>query len=208
MRTLRWTSRAHLAILIFCGAFVFFCSCSEEQPTGIDGDNLDLAGASVEIPPPTSPENLIRALVAIYNAGDLPAAERLRAYANLFPPADHPDLDFTFFFQPRDVALGTPSSWGLEDELQATGNMFAAQDRGEIHTIALGLTIADVGQVELVREGQRQGRIRVLATQVGLSVLTGPDEGMRVANGAAEFHCVQAGDRWYIVEWRDLPMNP
>ena len=123
---------AQLAALLFClcGALVLLPACND-HPTSVTSESPGYAGPSADIPPPSNPANLIHALTGIYNAGELPAVERLRLYASLFPPADHSRLGFRFIFQPRDVEQGAPPSWGLEDELRSAGNMFKAQEIGE-----------------------------------------------------------------------------
>jgi hypothetical protein len=150
--------------------------------------------------------NLVQAIVGIYNSGDLPAEARLRAYANLFPPADHPTLGFVFRLQPRDVERGSPASWGLEDELRSAGRMFRAQESGRILQLALTLNIASADPVEF--EEGTEDCIRVLATNVNLSLQMSSGRRMQVANGMAEFLCAPDGDRWYITDWRDVQMNP
>jgi hypothetical protein len=209
MRARPWLVRGHLVVWLICAitAPMLMPGCSsDDNPAHVDIHHPGAVELPTDIPPPTSPTNLVQAIVGIYNSGGLPAAERLRLYASLFPPADHPRLGFVFRFQPRDVESGAPPNWGLEDELRSTGNMFKAQENGQIAEIALTLHIASAEPIEL--QAGKEGWIRVLATDVNLSVLTGPESGMHVSNGMAEFQCAPDGDRWYITDWRDVPVNP
>jgi len=72
-------------------------------------------------PEPTSPAGVIRGIECAYNNQDI------NYYADMLDP------DFTFYFDPRDIQdHGTPTSWGYDEELEATQNLFDSVDDGGI----------------------------------------------------------------------------
>ncbi len=184
---------------VICVSLLPLGGCDDDNPT----DPIsELPPPS--IPPPTSPENLIEALQVIYNDPVRTAEERLEAYRSLFSPANHDSLpDFLFRFQPSDVAPGEDPTWGLDAELQAHQNMFAAQTNRDIFSIELTIQYNPATELQFPEPGQENWR-EVFATNVFLRLMFNPQDGLLVDGGQAKFLCAPADGRWYIVEWMDI----
>jgi hypothetical protein len=72
-------------------------------------------------PEPIDPEGVVRGIEWAYNNQDL------NYYIDML------DTDFTFYFDPRDIQdHGTPPSWGYDDEIEATRNLFDSVEEGAI----------------------------------------------------------------------------
>ncbi len=69
--------------------------------------------------------------------------------------------DFVFELDPSDVALGQPASWGRDEELRITANMFSGHDR-----VKDGVTIAGIDRIVFVR-CEAQGPWTVVTTAAG-----------------------------------------
>ncbi len=197
----RPTSRMALPAIIVSLSVLLLSGC-------LDPGDKSTVAPQVEPAPvfsPSSPENLIKTLQVIYNDQVRDAAERYLLYQDLFPPADHATLPgFIFHLQPVDLEPGEETSWGLDTELQAHENMFRAQANKEI--FALELSIQHAAPIELEYPSQDQQDWReIFATNVSLQLKFNPQDGLWVDGAQAKFVLAPADDRWYIVDWTDLP---
>lgn len=96
-----------LMILVF-----FLVSCGDDDPKRPDLPPVLPLQAS-------SPEEVAELLLAALEGKNIERYDSLLA------------KDYIFYFDPRDAqndSLDIPESWGLEDEIQAVGNLFAAPD--------------------------------------------------------------------------------
>ena len=82
--------------------------------------------------------------------------------------------------------------------------MFEAQQPRQIFSLSLTIQRLPPEPVELPGPGQEEWR-QIFATNVNLRLLFAPDDGLEVQGAQAEFITAQADDRWYLVEWTDLP---
>jgi hypothetical protein len=179
-----WMSLA-LALMIA----ILTAGC-EDETTQPEDDSLVL-------PEPSTPEALISSIELIYNDRTHGADERLAGYASLF------DSTFRFTFYLNDI--GIPQSWGLEEELEAHANMFAAQSAGGIYSIELRAThnpAADLNPPQVGREGWKE----IFVTNVYLRLMFNPEDGLEINGGQTEFLFPPAAEgRFRIAEWTDLP---
>jgi hypothetical protein len=156
------------------------------------------------IPPPTTEDNIIEALEVIYNDKVRSANERYLEYANLFPPEEDQELSFLFIFQPDDVEPGEEPTWGLSGELDAHQNMFRAQENREIFSLELAIIRQPAGPIEFPDPGQEDWT-QILATNVNLRLMLNANDSFLVDGGQADFKFAPKNDRFYLVEWKDLP---
>ena len=182
----------HWAVLALALATAVLAVGCEDETTQPEDDSLVL-------PEPNTPEALISGIELIYNDRTHGADERLAAYASLF------DSTFTFHFQPADIAHGLPPKWGLEDELQANGNIFSAQSAGDIESLELRVThntAQDLTPPEVGREGWKE----VFATSVFLRLMFNAHDGIEVNGAQASFlFSPTTGNHYSIADWADLP---
>ncbi|MCK4594088.1 hypothetical protein KAU45_06260 [bacterium] len=139
-------------------------------------------------PDPVSPEGVVRGIEWAYNYQDL------NFYIDMLDP------DFTFYFDPRDIQdYGTPSSWGYDEEIEATRNLFDSVDDG---AIKLTMTIEDY------REPGPDDEVWDLnGVDYYLSVVTG--DMTYQADGFANFRTRKNGlwkgqPRWWLWKWWDI----
>ena len=158
----------------------------------------------VELLPHTRPENLITNLITIYDDKVRTAVERRQAYENLFPPDEvDPELAFQFKFQPADIKLGLPPSWGKDEEIAAHEALFLAQESGEVYSLDLNILFDD--PTDLNEQG-RDGWKLIFATNVHLRLMFNPEDGLEVNGGQAEFKFAPPVETtWFLNEWVDLP---
>jgi hypothetical protein len=102
---------------VFALIFVLFAltSCGDDDP-----NRPDLPPAPLQA---TSPEEVADLLIISLEGKNIQRYDSLLA------------KDFVFYFDPRDAqndSLDIPLFWGLEDEMQAVGNLFAAPDVEDI----------------------------------------------------------------------------
>lgn len=177
-----------------------------------------------EIPPLTSPDNVIAALEVIYNDTVRSAQERRDEYQKLLlerSPA------FLFRFQPSDVGTdpgGTgvpiPPSWGRDEEINAHERLFTAQENGQVFSLTLDIQrLSDCpdpledppppGFGCPIEESGKEGWYRIFATNVQLRLMFNPNDGLEVDGGQAEFDFAPVDPEdptlWTIGEWKDLP---
>jgi hypothetical protein len=158
-----------------------------------------------EIPIPTLPENIVKALEVIYTDKVRTATERRQEFENLLakPAGCDSCTAFLFDFQPADeVTHGTPDTWGRPEEVQSHENLFQAQDNGDIESLTL--TIQQAPPEDMNQQG-REGWKSILATNVHLRLMFNPNDGLEVNQGQAEFRVYPYGGRWWLGEWIDLP---
>ena len=147
----------------------------------------------------------ITALEVIYNDQVRSATERRQEYEELFPPRDHTTLPgFKFQLQPGDAQELGIENWGIDPELTIHENMFAAQESRQIFSLSLAIVRLPPEPLDFPPLGQEEWR-KIFATNVSLKLLFAPDDGLEVTGGQAEFLTAPADDRWYLVEWTDLP---
>src|SRR5688572_14922471 len=158
----------------------------------------------VALLPHDRPENLIKNLITIYDDKVRTAVDRREAYESLFPPDDAaPELAFQFKFQPADIALGLPPSWGKDEEIAAHEALFLAQEAGEVYSLDLNI-IYD--ETEDLQETGRDGWKLIFATNVHLRLMFNPEDGLEVNGGQAEYKFAPPdGTTWFLNEWVDLP---
>jgi hypothetical protein len=169
-------------------------ACAEEGPTNI------LPGPPPpEIPPPTSPENLVRAIDVIFNDKVRDASERLREYKNLFDP------EFVFHCQTvdGDSCRICPCRYFTIDGAEA---LFAAQDSGGIYELRLDLSFKPAIDLDPPQPGREEWKM-VFVSNVDFQLLVTPQDGWRVTGGQAEILAYPSADRrrWFIGEWFSLP---
>jgi hypothetical protein len=128
-------------------------------------------------------------------------------YAKLFT------ADYTFVFSPND-ATGpnpTPAQWGLPEELESTGNMFASQ---LITAISLSFITGSPVASDLF-----PGTWKVEMTSIELRLETRKPDGspltVLVTNGHCTFYFKEfpgeltpSGPTWRIWRWEDQGLNP
>jgi len=179
--------RASLAVALILS----LAACNEES-TQPEDDGLAL-------PELTTPESVISAIEVVYNDRTHGKDERLAAYASLL------DSAFVFHFQPADIAVGLPPSWGLNDELAGHDAMFAAQAAGDIYSLELRIThdpALSLTPPEVGREGWQE----VFATSVYLRLMFNTDDGLEVNGAQGEFKFPPPeGGRFRIGDWTDMP---
>ena len=192
-----------LALGVVCLAAALFPACESDRSLSVQ---RTITGPDpLPIPPPTSPENLLAALQVIYNDPARDANERLQLYRDLFPPANRGSLPgFTFHFQPADVAPGDGQSWGLDEELEAHVGMFGACESGEVRGLELSLTHLPAEPIEFPGEGQEDWA-EIFVSNVFLRIMFNPEDGLVVDGAQARFLLAPTADRWFIVDWTDLP---
>jgi hypothetical protein len=177
-----------LALALTIGVLAAGC---EDETTQPEDDSLVL-------PERSTPEALISSIELIYNDRTHGADERLAGYASLF------DSSFTFYFQPNDIG-DPPQSWGLEEELAAHANMFAAQSAGGIYSIELRVTHnpgIDLSPPQVGREGWKE----IFVTNVYLRLMFNQEDGLEINGGQTEFLFPPAAEgRFRIAEWTDVP---
>ncbi len=162
----------------------------------------------VELLPHTLPENLIKNLITIYDDKVRTAVDRRQAYENLFPPDEvDPEEAFQFKFQPADIKLGLPESWGKDAEIAAHEALFLAQENGQVYSLDLNILFND--PIDLNETG-REGWKMIFANQVQLRLMFNPEDGLEVIGGQAEFKFAPppappAEQIWFLNEWVDLP---
>ncbi len=139
-------------------------------------------------PEPTSPAGVIRGIEWAYNNQDI------NYYTEML------DSDFTFYFDPRDVqGSGAPDSWGYDDELEATENLFDSVDEG---AISLAMNLEDQ------REPGPGDEVWDLNGVDYLLVVVTPEMTFR-AEGFANFRTRVDGlwrgmPRWWLWKWWDI----
>jgi hypothetical protein len=159
------------------------------------------------IPPPTSPENLVRAIEVIYNDRVRSAAERVEAYAALLAP------DFVYQPSPGDLLDCLPDGMGLglAHEIAIHEALFEAQASGEVEALELRITSQPAEDLEPPPPG-REGWKRVACT-IDLRLIAHPDHPagpdircLARRNGLALLLAAPSADRsrWFIAEWVSL----
>ena len=146
---------------------------------------------------PTSPENLIFNLEAVYNDRVRQPEERLAAFQDLFAP------DLAFIVPPADLGRGLPASWGLETEVAIHRRMFEAQARREIRSLALVLAHPPAAQLDPPQEGRDDWK-EVFVPMVALRLLWNAADGLDATGGQCRFLAEPRAGRWYIREWIEL----
>ncbi len=143
---------------------------------------------TVPPPPPVSPRGVVEGIEWAYNYQDL------NYYIDMLDP------DFTFYFDPKDIQdHGLPPSWGYEEEIEATRNLFDSVDDG-----AITLTMA----IENYREPGPDDEVWDLnGVDYVLSVFTG--DMTYQADGFANFRTRKNGlwkgqSRWWLWKWWDI----
>jgi hypothetical protein len=157
-----------------------------------------------QILPHTLPENLVKNLITIYDDKVRTAVDRRQLYESLFPPDDvAPELAFQFKFQPADIALGLPPSWGKDAEIDAHEALFQAQESGEVYSLDLNIIY---GPTEDLNETGREGWKQIFANNVQLRLMFNVEDGLEVNGGQAEFKFAPpVVGIWTLNEWVDLP---
>ena len=100
--------------------------------------------------------------------------------------------------------MGSPISWGLTDEADATRGIFASQASGEILILSLdsGYEVLEPGFPEPGHEEWRA----ISLDPVALQVVTVDDS--LVISGPATLILAPADGRWYVVDWYDNTRSP
>jgi hypothetical protein len=182
------------------GALLVALAACEDDPTDPDLEVMPPA-----LQPLTSPENLVSNIEILYTDSVRTATERKTEYEKLLAPPSGCDTcrAFLFDFQPADEQSGTPDTWGRDQEIEATTNIFRAQETGGIHELTL--TIQFLPATEIQDDPEKPGWKEVFATNVHLRLLTTPQDGFEVLGGQAQFQAYPHGGRWWLGEWIDLP---
>ena len=107
-------------------------------------------------------------------------------------------------FQEADVRAGSPASWGREEELRSTGNMFASDEVTGIdirleHDPAL--PARDPGLTHTHRVRVNHTRLEVHLRGKPSLVVDGSRQDLFVRRVTGD----DGAERWVIVVWRDLP---
>ena len=136
------------------------------------------------------PENLIRNLELAYTKRDIDAFDELLA------------PEFVFRFQPGDARELGRDSWGREEEIQSTRNLF---ESSRVKDIQIRLHYLPA---EPSTEKGLEHTMKVLVTQAFLTVRE-EEAVYQVPGHPQEFFLRRDHrnhpERWMIVEWRDLP---
>ncbi|MBD3371848.1 MAG: hypothetical protein GF403_03935 [Candidatus Coatesbacteria bacterium] len=113
----------------------------------------------------------------------------LDAYAGVFTD------EFIFYFDPQDVDHGLPPSWGLQDELDAAGNIF---DIVGANNIELTLTMPD-GFDE-----PEDDTCTVNGVAYEIRVTHPDDDIIYAAQGMCNFSLDRSDGEWRFTTWYDL----
>jgi len=152
---------------------------------------------SVSPPAPpdlSTPEAIVEQLQVAYRERDI------EAYADLLAP------EFRFYFQPVDAAGLGVESWDAEQDSTGTDALFGSN---QVSSILVDLTYGapqvptEVGFDPDVRKIRLTGVLLEVNQTNGTTLLVTDIQDMyfrpgRGANG-------EDPDRWYLLEWRDLP---
>ncbi|MBD3400633.1 MAG: hypothetical protein GF399_09925 [Candidatus Coatesbacteria bacterium] len=163
---------------------------------GCDLFTVPDGGGGDEPPPewqdPTTPEILIEDLEYTYNEADhLKYVELLHE-------------DFVFYFDEEDVGGDIPSSWGYQDEIDATENLF---EKAQAFNITLDLIIP--GDYTDPEEGEDEMWVYDVAYDLRVRI----DDTTYLAQATANYNCVVDGtvdsgaDRWRFLQWYDIVPN-
>jgi hypothetical protein len=141
---------------------------------------------------PDDPVNVVANLETAYANRDIDA------YAGLFAP------EFRFKFQPQDARRTGRESWGLEEDLRSTRNMFYS---AKVKSIEIRLRKQPAVPAT---ESGLQHTMLVVVSPMFLRITERSGRVMEVNGDRQEFYLRRAYDedgaeRWLIVEWRDLP---
>jgi len=152
---------------------------------------------TVSPPPPpdlSTPEAIVEQLQVAYRERDI------EAYADLLAP------EFRFYFQPQDADAIGEESWTANQDSIGTGALFATREVSAIR-IALGHGAATDPTESGFDPDVKKIRLNSVQLEVdlvdGVTLLVADLQDMyfrpgREANG-------EDPDRWYLLEWRDLP---
>ncbi len=184
-----------LAAAVLAAAIALAAGCASDRVTA---PTPETESSNEPVPrlraylPADEPVNVVTNLETAYANRDIDA------YRELFAP------EFTFKLQPRDAQRTGQESWGLDEELRSTRNMFYSAKVKSIEIrlekqpavpateSGLGHTMLVVVSHTFLRVTERSGRV------------------MQVDGDRQEFYLRRTYDedgaeRWLIVEWRDLP---
>lgn len=162
----------------------------------------------------TTPDELLKTIMAIYNDREHSATERLDEYEKLFLHASDDQPGFRFNFQASDIDPGLPPSWGLESELEAHRRLFDAQADGHIYSLYLRMTYGAAERI--TGEPDRVDWEEIFASNVYLRLMFNPNDGLEVNGSQAEFKFAPDTSKppvddarfyggYWIAEWTDLP---
>lgn len=175
--------------LLAVGLLVLGCDLFAIADPG-DGDS----GDDLQWQEPSTPKIVLEDLEWSYDN-----AEYYDKYENLIHD------DFIFYFDPQDVDQGLPASWGKQDELDATKNLFENVGAANIE---LSLTLTDYQPPEDTDTEHIYNNV-----PYNLRV-TMPDEDLiYVAQGHGNYTTKIDGtldnglDRWWLVTWYDIVTN-
>jgi len=175
------------------------CDENTQNPDPIDG------GGPPEIPPASTPENVVKGIEVIYNDRVRNSQQRSDAYASLLTDSSSPSEAFLFVLTPADVQNGLPPAWGLDSELAAHRAIFNALDTGDIYSLELRI-VHDAAQDLTPPEAGRAGWTQVFATNVYLRLMFDLNNGLEVNGGQAKFMFPPARNgKFKIAQWDDLP---
>jgi len=152
---------------------------------------------TVSPPPPpdlSTPEAVVEQLQFAYGERDI------EAYADLLAP------EFQFYFQPIDVAGLGVEYWNADQDSTGTGALFGTN---QVSSILIDLTYGPPQVPTEVGFDPDVRKIRLTGVQMEVNLINGTTllvtdtQDMyfrpgREANG-------ESPDRWYLLEWRDLP---
>jgi hypothetical protein len=149
---------------------------------------------------------LLRAIQVLYNDTVRTAQDRFDAYANLFPPTDHPILpSFVFRYGGNDIGA-PPIRWETAEELDVHRNLFQAQDGQKISELTLNLTYSHPTDLDPPIPG-RKGWKESFVTSSYISFQRPGEESVRIDVRDTRFVMAPGDDRWYIVDWYELPAS-
>ena len=159
-------------------------ACADEGPTIPSGPQAP------EIPAPTSPENLVRAVEVIFNDTVRSASERLREYSNLFAP------DFEFHDPPPRYPFILEEARGL----------FEGQESGDIYSLRASIVFKPAADLDPPEPGRENWKV-MFASNIGFRLLMTPSDGYEENGGQAMIlaYPTAGGSRWFIAEWFVLP---
>ena len=186
-------------ILLSSVLLVALVACGDDNPT----DPRGFGPQPTPLPPLTAPENLISSIKILYGDKVRTAVERRIEYEKLLAPPAGCDTcpAFLFDFMPYDEETqGTPDTWGRDQEIQATTNIFLEQANGGIYQLTLEIQTLPPADLN-----GRPGWKEIFATNVHLRLLVTPQSGFELNGGQAQFRVYSVNNRWYIGEWIDLP---
>jgi hypothetical protein len=185
---------ASTALIVLLAGALSSCIFDPDEKKKDDG-----GGGETVYPELTTREAVLKTIELAYDDRNAPA------YESIFDPDN-----FTFFFNPGDVASGeTPEQWGFDEERQSANNMFSGaggQNNNPILSIDLTLDGIDTATWTEVSDDRFPGESLWSATINYTYYIDTEADIQFITQGApkAQFILRQVGDQWRLVTWYDL----